>query len=1243
MQTPNCAMSPSMRTWLGNSACDARGHRRRRFPFFFAAFLSLFLTVPILAVRSSSVELMPMRGGEPNRSTAGTSIRRHSSPDHAKADNDIKKDKYSPGSKMPALQHFKAWLWGRVDAVTKAFRTKSDYGSDDYNLAKILRTMAKTVADSTQQLETCKSLLNFSKTAQIKAKIVESGGLEKIMNAMKFHPGNASIQCVALETLKSLAVGVQNNAVAIAEAEGINLTITAMIMHKDVSNVQQFACEVLKVLSVNHGITRKIIQNKGIIRIADAMAFHNEQSGVQEQASEALWQLAADTGDEINEIKIHCPPKQAMTTSTALAEGIESVIAVMNAHRGLPVLQQFACWAVSTLAMNDNNSRKIRTAGGIKSIIAVMKAHHTDAKVQRFGCLGLAKLAENEENLIEIKSEGGIGQIVSALDTHMGGDADVEASTCAALRAFSRRDVECQAQIISAGGVERLLGAMESQKGDASLQQSACDALFHLAHGTENLVQIASAGGIDSMLRAIQIHKDVLELQVIACKGLARLATNSGTVGRFSDNGGIDVLIESMARNQGEAAVQEYVCGVFGYLAREPDCHVLMVERGVIEHVLTAMEAHNEAAEMQTCACAALWALATHSENHARIGSAGCIERIVRTMGFHPGSEDLQFWACMALEELVRFDDNKAKILQVHGEERIVKAMDRHQNDSHLQYSACQTLRLLADNPTSKAKIGACGGIRSIIECMLAHSAWAELQVQACGALWTLSEQDTRNIGRILKAGGTQCITDIMDIHVGQPDVQAQACRVLWYLARDQPMHMRATDKLARCREQQRRQAGKNALVSKTMPSVVSWYAGKPSQGKSTETTKGELEIGIDIEASVESILTAMSTHKTRANVQYFSCAALGALAKNADAAIHSVIKHGGILRIAEAMKRHQDNLAVQLEASEALWQLALDADKELKASTLSVLKLSEGLGDIIKIMNSHSCRSSRRLQHFTIWTMWALASNEARAAVEITAATHAKAKAKAEAEAAEAEIGVALQLRARAEAAVLTAAEKQRGATESKAKANSDPEVQIAEVEEQAAMLVTVDAEARARAATENHRAACEAKQRADDAVSAAGAAEAKGQDCIKILKAGGIESIMAAIDHHHMDQELLVLLISALEALARHGDNLKRISTACGGAVERILTLMDKHMAEADIVMPACLLLRQLASSYDDDTTIMSQKGIGKLGVVIQTYLEQSWTQQPFSYLLSQYATVVKAIVEKNPDYINGVYYLH
>lgn len=170
-------------------------------------------------------------------------------------------------------------------------------------------------------------------------------------------------------------------------------------------------------------------------------------------------------------------------------------------------------------------------------------------------------------------------------------------------------------QALDAGSVEAVIAAMTAQRGVATVQMVACQALQHLAAATTDggASRVAAAGGCRAVIVAMGAHSgDVLLLQAAA--QTLELIAFGGSVSRQRavEEGAVEALLGMLKAQRHVQPVQQAALAALQTLVeRQPDCH--QVER---------------------------------------VAAASGIATIISTLGDHKTHKQIQYWGRMLLQSV---------------------------------------------------------------------------------------------------------------------------------------------------------------------------------------------------------------------------------------------------------------------------------------------------------------------------------------------------------------------------------------------------------------------------------------------------------------------------------------------------------------------------------------------------------------------------------------------------------------
>lgn len=160
-------------------------------------------------------------------------------------------------------------------------------------------------------------------------------------------------------------------------------------------------------------------------------------------------------------------------------------------------------------------------AGVIEALIKPLMVHTTNADIQEQGMLLLRSLSTNPENVPKLLSSGGVEVIMAAMDEHLQ-NAVIQEAGCATLCNFTEttnptdKDGKPTAPVADEkavakanhGGIRVVVAALQAHADDVAVLTASCRAMRALCVRTDNQVKAAVAGGIEALVSTLRIHVD---------------------------------------------------------------------------------------------------------------------------------------------------------------------------------------------------------------------------------------------------------------------------------------------------------------------------------------------------------------------------------------------------------------------------------------------------------------------------------------------------------------------------------------------------------------------------------------------------------------------------------------------------------------------------------------------------------------------------------------------------------------
>jgi len=272
------------------------------------------------------------------------------------------------------------------------------------------------------------------------------------------------------------------------------------------------------------------------------------------------------------------------------AQGIPTLIGIMNQFEDEPEIQLQCCKILYELAMVTQNQVCIAEAAGIVAVLVAM-LKHADTEMQELGCRTLARLCENSDaNKNIVMETSGIEVILTAMQaypTH----AAIQAEGCHILSLLAARKTSHSAKVAALGGVKAVMVAIKQHNMDVSVQLHGCRALRYLtATNDANRGAVAAAGGIKTTLAAMthfKIDTDILEN---ACATLLNLITaHKHNASSIMACKGLPIVLGVMRQHEHVVGIQEAGCGVLRFLSDDDRNSSPIGQEGGITAILAAM------------------------------------------------------------------------------------------------------------------------------------------------------------------------------------------------------------------------------------------------------------------------------------------------------------------------------------------------------------------------------------------------------------------------------------------------------------------------------------------------------------------------------------------------------------------------------------------------------------------------------------------------------------------------------
>lgn len=676
--------------------------------------------------------------------------------------------------------------------------------------------------------------------------------INSYVGAMHAVRQDAAVQEESILALCQMINGAGAAAIRIlVQSGGLDAIILAMRVHISESDIQQRAATALsQVAAVDNECRRMIVKIGGAKSLVAAMAMHSEMAILNDRCCLALLALAA--GDEnCKDVCIECGairaaasmmrnhPRSATVQATGCA--LFGVLASGNAGHKLDVVSQGGCLVIArAMEMHSNNvtvqmqgftaierlsegdSSCVSTLVSSRCVTSVEKAIRrwpTDARMAHLGVTALANATKGERRtVLEVADARCLMVLNAVLRQHTDRHYVVERSLAAVCNLLSTSPQLIE-RVLQGGAMSAVRSAAMAHPTRAPVLEQACRCLLNAALGsaTSKAFLVRQFCLRDVLLTSLRNHQDTATLVDIAISALANLAAGNErpedeeqSLARApaAESRGVPIEAESRpntshsrsrpgtsqdARSDEEAALHA--------------THMANVRQGLIDYdaagtVTMLMRKHNLCYPVVEEGVAFIRNFAAGDDacRDAIIEAEG-VSGLIKAMRKHAGSEALAVLGCLGLRNMCSGTTKQiTSVVSSDGIEAVLSVLVRHMGSTAVVQAGLAALRNLAvdswaeynDAPRGPMPLPAGAvsvilesddGVSTIVEAMKTHLDNATVQLQGCGALRNLAcgvpgnaELRILALEAIAMAGGIEAIGAALKYHPRVARVQAQGC-----------------------------------------------------------------------------------------------------------------------------------------------------------------------------------------------------------------------------------------------------------------------------------------------------------------------------------------------------------------------------------------------------------------------------------------------------------------------------------
>ena len=476
--------------------------------------------------------------------------------------------------------------------------------------------------------------------------------------------------------------------------------------------------------------------------------------------------------------------------------------------------------------------------------------------------------------------------------------------------------------------------------------------------------QVFENKGIDVIVETMWSYLEDPNIQMAACGALWAISTNCEDHQKqiLAESGAAEAILCGMQSHLHHAELLVQVCGVLGIFCLDESKFNLM-SMGVIMFITSMMKRHPRHMSVQIWSIRALWSLCkddSSGEKIIELEKAGCIDLICNAMSIENERETWE-WGCRLLWCLSRNYVVVNKILEKENTtlKIVLGGLDKGALDKELIFGLLLNLTVvMGKDATEIGGITLPKLISSVIFIMQEHQNNVRIQVQGCGILSSFASKNKENRSIVTAYGGIQVVYDAMKSFPSDEIIEEQGCSVLF--------------SCSECIE------GKPAITC----DIVLHIVGRLATLQTTQKIRvmgimcgviASLAVETDLHHLISSsgviaiVLDMMYRHSREADIQDVACTLIRNLSYKSSM-LDKLATAGAISSLLNVMKTHPDVASIQESACISLWNFSTGSTKH--ATTILD---NGGIQAIISVMQSHD--QSERIQEISCGALWCFAS----------------------------------------------------------------------------------------------------------------------------------------------------------------------------------------------------------------------------------------------------------------------------
>ncbi len=583
-----------------------------------------------------------------------------------------------------------------------------------------------------------------------------------LVKALKSVQGSAAVATAGLEVMRTLGRDEAHRK-AFGEVGACEVVVPNMTAFPQEASVAAEGCWAIRNLAIDDSLAAILAAYEACQAVVTAMSNFPQHKSTQEQAAAAIVNLGGNNREL----------KRALSSAGATR-------AIMESMRRWPadpdVLKQ-CCWAILTLAVDDEIARRLFSEGACEAVVAAMRACPTDRLVLTKACAAIVNLSGGNQTIkTSFGTMGACDEVIRAMRAFPR-DGPLQKQVCWAMKNLAGANDPNRKRF--APGLDGVVLAVRNFGTDRDVAEQALGALRTLAVDDENARSFGELGACDVVTTAMRAHPNVAGIQVQSCGSIINLCGNNpDNRKRLADSGACELVAAALRNHRTDRGVNEQACWAVTSLGvSTPDNRRKLGEAGVCQCIVATLRTFHTDRPVVEQAVSAVRNLAIEEENTRKLGSEGACEAIVMVMRTYPAEAAFQSKACAAVVNLAGGNsDNKRKLGLGGAVEAVVAALKAFPNDASVTEQglwATKNMAVDAENTVLFGNVGICEVITAALRTFQQDP---RVLIQALAAAVNCSGGNDDNKKRLGTLGACEEIVKAMQAFPKNPTVQLQAC-----------------------------------------------------------------------------------------------------------------------------------------------------------------------------------------------------------------------------------------------------------------------------------------------------------------------------------------------------------------------------------------------------------------------------------------------------------------------------------